>query len=79
MATQRTRDDGKTIGPAIHLRQSSRYLPEAAWLPMPQAPANDNELELAWAIRAFIGRHINWLLPTLALTGFSLTLLFLRS
>lgn len=57
----------------------SRQTPLMPWLPMPQAPANDNDTELLSIVRAFLGRHINWLAPTLLLAVFSLTLLFLRS
>ncbi|MFZ1990577.1 MAG: hypothetical protein WAW96_12490 [Alphaproteobacteria bacterium] len=52
--------------------------PLMPWLPVSRAPANDNEPELLWGLQAFFGRHVYWLVPTLALAGFSLVLLFLR-
>jgi len=52
--------------------------PLMPWLPVSRAPANDNEPELLWGLQAFFGRHIYWLIPTLALAGFSLFVLYLR-
>jgi len=48
----------------------------APLLPVPKAPANDNEIALMSSVVSFFGRHINWLIPTLALALFSLALLF---
>ena len=48
----------------------------ASLLPAPQAPANDNDIEFISSVRSFFGRHISWLIPTLALALFSFALLF---
>ena len=80
MAIHKDNHGDRTIGHGAHgAPAGSRLPPQASWLPMPQAPANDNDTELLGIVRAFLGRHINWFAPTLLLAVFSLTLLFLRS
>ena len=59
-------------------RAARQPSPLTPWLPVSRAPANDNEPELLWGLQAFFGRHIYWLIPTLALAGFSLLVLFTR-
>jgi len=65
-----------TTDPARPARQPSS--PLMPWLPVSRAPANDNEPELLGGLQAFFGRHFYWLIATLALTGFSLIVLFFR-
>lgn len=55
---------------------ASRDSSLAPLLPVSKAPANDNEGDLMSSVRGFFGRHINWLIPTLALALFSFVLLF---
>lgn len=57
-------------------RSASRNASLAPFLPASKAPANDNDVELMSSVRAFFGRHVNWLIPTLALALFSFALLF---
>ena len=62
-------NDGARLHAA--LRESSL----SSLLPAPQAPANDNEVELMSSVASFFRRHISWLIPTLALALFSFALL----
>ncbi len=55
---------------------ASRQSPLVPLLPVSKAPANDNDVKFISSVGAFFGRHINWLIPTLALALFSFALLF---
>jgi hypothetical protein len=50
----------------------------ALWVPVPEAPANDNEPRFFDIVRAFFARHINWLIPTIGLAALSIILLLLN-
>lgn len=58
--------------------KSHRELMRALWLPVPEAPANDNERGALWLTFVFLRRHLNWMLPTLALAALSIILLNLN-
>lgn len=58
--------------------KSHRDVMRALWVPVPEAPANDNEPRFFDIVRAFFARHINWLIPTIGLAALSIILLLLN-
>ncbi len=58
--------------------RSHRDLMRSLWLPLPEAPANDNDRGAVWSVYALVRRHLNWLLPTAILAAFSLIILNLN-
>jgi len=66
-------DDHDGAGPAGPGAASSQ--PKIAWRLMPPAPANDNERGFGSIARAFLARHVYWLVSTILLAIVSLTLL----
>lgn len=70
-------NDQTRARPGDKKQRSHREIMRALWLPTSEAPANDNEQGLYWVVRAFVLRHLNWLLPTLALAALSYILLSL--
>ncbi len=58
--------------------KSHRELMRSLWLPLPEAPANDNDRGVLWAVYVLFRRHMNWLLPTALLAAFSLIVLNLN-
>jgi hypothetical protein len=74
------RDQNRAKGSSSERKptRSHREMLRALWLPISEAPANDNERGLLWIAHAFLARHLNWLLPTAALAALSFILLNLN-
>ena len=64
MAAHKDPGDGTAGRPAQRGVQPSHM----SWLPMPEAPANDNDIEVFRLSGALLRRHARWLAPTMLLT-----------
>ena len=78
MALDRDQTTEKSPAPDRRASKSHRETMRSLLLPLSEAPANDNGRGLVWEIYAFFARHLNWLLPTLALAALSFFLLSLK-